>query len=53
MTVFRLWAPRAMQVEVQIGDRRIALVPEDHGQWAIGRTRDRLCLRPRQWRALT
>jgi maltooligosyltrehalose trehalohydrolase len=35
MTVFRVWAPHASRVEIQVGDGRFALVAEDRGYWSI------------------
>lgn len=33
---FGVWAPSAGRVEVQVGDRRLALKPQDGGWWRVG-----------------
>jgi 1,4-alpha-glucan branching enzyme len=35
MNVFRVWAPQATQVDIQIGDGRSALAAEAHGWWSL------------------
>ena len=35
MTVFRVWAPQATWVEIQIGAERSALIAEARGWWSI------------------
>ncbi len=35
MAAFRVWAPGAKKVDVEVKDRRLAMAPEEHGYWFL------------------
>ena len=55
MTTFRVWAPAAQRVEMEVGGERIPLTAERGWLVVCRRPRrragERLCLHPQRWRA--